>query len=144
MKIDTGAFSLRSRRADVGLPAVLWAALWAMLAATSAQAQGAHHYCPMLYKPVCAVQSVQTGTGVISRRRTFSNACFARIDGARIIHHGPCRRGRLVHRIPRRCKVWHDGCNICVRKRPGGWMICSQRPCTRHRGRPHCRKWFRR
>ena len=72
-------------------------ALLAILAALQTRPAAAHkpqRACPMIYKPVCAEQSVETGIGVITRRRTFSNACFASINGARILHQGPCKNTR--------------------------------------------------
>lgn len=48
--------------------------------------------CPQIYRPVCArvqVRCVRAPCRPV--RRTFSNACFARAAGARIIHFGRCR-----------------------------------------------------
>ena len=47
---------------------------------------GKQPICTQEYRPVCAVRD--------GMRRTYSNACTARADGARIIANGPCRRVR--------------------------------------------------
>ena len=42
--------------------------------------------CTQQFAPVCAVKN--------GMARTYSNACFARADGARVIAQGECRRRR--------------------------------------------------
>ncbi len=149
----------RNIRAALSWAMPLMASL-AIAAITPAQAHDQRRYCPMVHKPVCAEVAVETGIGVIRKRRTFSNACFARINGARIIHRGRCRHTRppvkrppiatpspiatpppVAKRPPRRCRVWFDGCNICIRKRPGGALACTKSFCPRP-GKARCRKWF--
>jgi hypothetical protein len=40
-------------------------------------------FCTQQYDPVCGVKN--------GERRTFSNACFARIEGYRVTRQGECR-----------------------------------------------------
>jgi hypothetical protein len=42
--------------------------------------------CTQQYDPVCAVRN--------GMRRTYSNACMARADGARVVSRGECRGRR--------------------------------------------------
>jgi hypothetical protein len=56
----------------------------AILAVVMPQKASAQTICTQQFDPVCAVKR-----GV---QRTYSNACFARADGARIIANGPCAR----------------------------------------------------
>jgi hypothetical protein len=56
-----------------------------------ASAQNRSVICTQIFAPVCAVRF-----GVA---RTYSNACFARAAGARIVAAGPCRRAP-IHRRP--------------------------------------------
>lgn len=41
--------------------------------------------CTFEYAPVCGEK--------FNRRETYSNACMARADGARIVHRGECAQG---------------------------------------------------
>ena len=45
---------------------------------------GKQPICTQQYQPVCATRGGMT--------RTYSNACMARADGARVVAQGPCRR----------------------------------------------------
>ena len=105
----------------------------AMLVATTALLAGHAHaaaFCTQEYAPVCAEAKGQ--------RQTFSNACFARAAGARIVHRGACGRkveGKGSCARPANpaddtsCKSWTDGCNICRRARPGGPATCTKMAC---------------
>ena len=113
--------------------------------------------CTQQYAPVCALVRADCvrAAPCPEVRRTFPNACMARLAGARILSKGPCRstppvtkkrqsgcRGPDVppERDPA-CKSWTDGCNICRRARPGAPATCSDTACAR-RGKPLCLKRF--
>jgi len=55
----------------------------ALLSIAAPRPATAAQVCPDIYAPVCAV----TPDGF---RRTYSNACFARLAHARILHNGRC------------------------------------------------------
>ena len=54
--------------------------------------------CTQQFDPVCAVKN--------GMARTFPNACFAAMAGARVISHGPCRK-RMRHHYHR--PIWSRG-----------------------------------
>jgi hypothetical protein len=62
---------------------ILSFALLAGMASLAAPSQAAPKFCHDLVQPVCAV----TPAGA---RQTFTNACAARHDHARILHPGQC------------------------------------------------------
>jgi hypothetical protein len=62
---------------------ILSFALLAGLASLAAPSQAAAKLCPQVERPVCAVN-------LAGARRTYTNACFARLAHARILHPGRC------------------------------------------------------
>jgi hypothetical protein len=70
--------------------------------------------CTMEYRPVCAERR--------GRRQTYSNACHARRDGARVIHSGECRAGSPRYRWNELPRDWsRRGCVFW-----GGYWVCRQ------------------
>ncbi|MBI3705635.1 MAG: hypothetical protein HY244_17715 [Rhizobiales bacterium] len=45
-------------------------------------------FCTMEYKPVCAVKG--------GMKFTYSNACFAAKDGAKVVSQGPCKAAKAM------------------------------------------------
>ncbi len=127
----------------LALVAALVTPAWA--APLKGQRDRASRVCPQRYAPVCAdAPSPCFVKPCPEMPQTFSNACVARLAGARIVYHGRCRANdehrvlrneRKRRRNPREpekdpnCKSWTDGCNICRRTRPGGEADCSDGPC---------------
>ena len=113
--------------------------------------------CTQQYAPVCALvrEDCARAAPCPEVRRTFPNACMARLAGARILSAGPCRfsppmaekrKGgcRGADAPPEQdpgCKAWTDGCNICRREKPGAPPACTKMAC-RKKGRPMCLKRF--
>ena len=113
--------------------------------------------CTQEYAPVCALVRADCvrAAPCPEVRRTFPNACMARLAGARIVAMGPCRptpplvkKGKNGCRAPAMppekdpsCKAWTDGCNICQRAIPGAPAQCSDMTC-RKRGKAQCLKRF--
>ena len=98
-------------------------------------------YCTKQYAPVCALAPVRCvrapcPAGV---RRTYGNACEARVAGARILHRGPCRKtGKIVPPVivrpgVRSCRKWVTK-TICWRRHPFGRVRCKWRR--------RCLRWF--
>ena len=116
-------------------------ALLAVAAGTPAQAKEQLRFCTKEYAPVCALAPVRCvrapcPAGV---RRTFGNACEARVAGATILHRGRCRKPGLVMPPVVRpgfgfCRRWEVK-SVCKRRRPGGRAIC--RTVSRR-----CLRWF--
>ena len=112
-------------------------------------------FCTMQYDPVCAMVQVQCVRAPCPTiKRTFGNACLARMAGAKILYRGECgkkmRRGgagkvACSRNLPPEkdpgCKAWTDGCNICQRGRPGARPFCTKMFCA-NRGKPQCLRRF--
>ncbi len=52
--------------------------------------------CPLDYKPVCAVKG--------GMKFTYSNACFASKDGAKIVSEGPCKASKAMKKGGKKAK----------------------------------------
>jgi hypothetical protein len=80
----------RRNSPGVPLPIVAFGLLLALAGAAAAAEPDNGNFrrrpgvCTMQYDPVCGVRN-----GV---SKTYSNACFAAADGAKVVAKGPCRR----------------------------------------------------
>ena len=113
--------------------------------------------CTQQYAPVCALvrKDCVQAAPCPEVRRTFPNACMARLAGGRILHKGRCRpigpgtpekkNGCRNDDLPPEkdpaCKAWTDGCNICQREKPGAPATCTDITCNT-RGPALCLKHF--
>ncbi len=110
-------------------------------------------FCTMQYDPVCAEKQVQCVSAPCEPiLKTYSNACFANLDKAKVLYKGECKTkisdlpeplepvketpapaapSKEASAIDPMCKSWDDGCNICSRKEPGGNLICTMRACLK-------------
>ena len=110
----------------------------------------------MEYAPVCAEKQVQCARAPCPPiLKTYSNACFALSDGAKIIYSGECKAKPKPDKplIPKEkadnpegdpmCKSWDDGCNICSRSSVGGQAFCTMRYCADgQKQKARCLKYF--
>lgn len=139
--------------AGTGLLLLLMPAMAQM--AMAGRGKGRPAFCTMQYDPVCALVRVQCVRAPCPAvRRTFGNACLARMAGARILHKGECGKkewrantdkSSCGKNVPPEkdpgCKAWTDGCNICQRGRPGARPHCTKMACS-SRGKPQCLRRF--
>ena len=73
------------------LRAGTWPLALLLAGAVAETAERRASYCTMQYAPVCALIQVKCVRAPCpSVKRTFGNACLARLAGAQILHRGRC------------------------------------------------------